>query len=410
MKKITSMLVFMAFSLLAVAQPAFTEKTVQDMAKRFEANPLKYLNEEIDPTFTLMGAQGQPLGYDIFKGWYSTPGFKMNEWSVADLKVQQLGKTAIVMGIKTHIISVRDTVVSRGVERFTYLFEFKNGKWLWTYGQHTPILKPAADEEAAIKKLLVEERKAYFAGDKGIEKFWKNDPKTIIQTSYTTGSYGAIDNERRKTFVSKFTPGGSGNTGTITSSKVKVYGNVAVADVEITTNYKNGSEAKERNMIVLEKNGDDWQIVNYSLHGLPKDKNAEEAAIKAVIEKETQAWKDRDAEAQIACLANVPHSLLLVYHGNMDSNKGVAYSTNEKTTLPESIRTRTASMAKADGSTFKNENYVIAIKGGAAFVTFDQVDTAADGKKQYLHEVRNLEKFEGFWKITYVGAVVYTPN
>jgi hypothetical protein len=406
MKKLLLNAMFIGLTTLGFAQTPFTEKTVHDINKRFIENPD---NDETAPEFVLSGSEGQKFLPDPMKKM--TDGVKHLTWETTDLTIKQYGKVAIANGITKHsFATINDNVTHFYHVRGTYVYEFQKDKWRKVSAHHTNILPAAADEEAAIKKLLVEERKAYFAGDQGIEKFWKNDSNTTIITSYTTGSYNAMSNERRKTLVAKFTPGGVGNIGTITSSKVKVYGNVAVADVEITTNYKNGSEAKERNMVVLEKNGDDWQIVKYSLHGLPKDKTQDSSAIVKVIEKETQAWKDRDAEARIACLANVPHGLLLVYHGNMASNNGVAYSTNEKTTLPESIKTQTASMGKADGSTFKNENYVITIKGGTAFVAFDQVVTATDGKKQHFHEVRNLERIEGLWKIVYVGAVTYTPN
>jgi ketosteroid isomerase-like protein len=394
MKKITTTLVFMAFSLLALAQPAFTEQLVQDMAKRFESNPLKYLNEEIDPTFILMGAEGRPLGYAIFKGWYSTPGFKMNEWSIADLKVQQLGKTAIATGIKTHTISVNDTIVSRGVERFTYLFEFKNDKWLWTYGQHTPLLKPAAEEEAAIKQLLVDERKAFFASDKGIEKFWKDDPKTTIITSYTTGSYGAIDNERRKKFVEKFTLGGLGNVGTITSSKVQVFGRTAIADVEMTTNYKNGTEAKERDMVVLEKNGDDWQIVSYSLHGLPKDKKDEEEAIKKMLDEEKKASDAGDFKAYKSHWVEAPN-ISWLYNGLSFKGDEFWKSAEEK-----------FAGRKPSTNIITRSDWNFTIKGGSAFVTFSQKTENVEKKTTYeTYEERYVEKVNGQWKMVNMTAI-----
>jgi ketosteroid isomerase-like protein len=412
MKKLLVNLFFLSFATWGFSQPTFTEKTMQDQMLRFAANPLKFLNEETDPTFTLMGAEGRPFGYDIVKGWFSAPDTKMKEWSIADLKVQQLRKTAIAMGIKTHIISVHDTVISRGVERFTYLFEFKNDKWLWTYGQHTALFKPVAEEEAAVKKLLVDDRKAYYAGDgAAMSKFYKNDPKNFVMLTSSDGYFLDMGNEGIQKAIASFKPDGTHNDkGEITSSKVNVYGNIAVANLELTETAANGTQEKEHNIALLEKEGDAWKLIGWSVHSIPKKKAEEEAAIKSVIEKETQAWLDRDAEARIACLANVPHALLLVYHGNMASNKGVAYVTNEKMNVPEAIKTQTAGMGKPDGTTFKNENYVITIKGGTAFVTYDEISTNAEGKKQHFHEVRNLEKIKGFWKITYVGAVTYTPN
>jgi hypothetical protein len=377
MKKLLVNLFFLSLATWGFSQPAFTEKTIQDMNKRFLTNPLKFLNEEMDPTFILMGAEGQPIGYNIFKGWYATPGFKMNEWSVADLKVQQVSKMGIATGIKTHIISIHDSVVSHLTERFTYFFEFKNNKWMWTYGQHTPVLKPAAEEEVAIKKLLVDERNVFFKGDKeGLSNFWKNDPKTFVNASYPNGNQFYMNQEAVKKAISNFKPNDNA-VGTITDSKVHVYGNNAIANLEMTVNHKNGSISKEHDIVLLEKEGEAWKILGYSVHGIPDDKKEDSAAIVKVIEKETQAWRDRDVEGRISCIANVPHALILVHHGNMAINNGVSYVTNEKADAPEKLKVLTAGMGKPNGSTSKNENYVVTIKGGTAFVSYDEVTTAA---------------------------------
>ena len=65
--KITSTLLFLAFSLLSFAQPAFTEKTVQEMNQRLVADNLKFLLEEMAPEFTLVGAEGQLITRDQFQ-------------------------------------------------------------------------------------------------------------------------------------------------------------------------------------------------------------------------------------------------------------------------------------------------------------------------------------------------------
>jgi hypothetical protein len=203
----------------------------------------------------------------------------------------------------------------------------------------------------------------------------------------------------------------------ISDVKIKQKGSMAIVTgiTDHTAKYPNNRVVKyhQRFTETYEYQKGKWLLASAHYSDIaPKkaDEEADKEKIKAVIEKETQSWLDRDAEARIACLANVPHALLLVYHGNMASNKGVAYVTNEKVNVPEAIKTQTAGMGKPDGTTFKNENYVITINGGTAFVTYDEISTNAEGKKQHFHEVRNLEKIEGFWKITYVGAVTYTPN
>jgi hypothetical protein len=200
-----------------------------------------------------------------------------------------------------------------------------------------------------------------------------------------------------------------------TDMTIKQYGKVAIVNgitkhsfVSLNDNATHFYHV--RGTYVYEYQNDKWRKVSaHHTNVVPMQTPTEEAAIKAVIEKETQSWLNRDADARIACLANVPYALMLVYHGNMASNKGVAYAINEKVNVPEAIKAQTAGMGKPDGSSFKNENYMITIKGGTAFVTYDEISTNAEGKKQHFHEVRNLEKIDGFWKITYIGAVAYTP-
>lgn len=129
----------------------------------------------------------------------------------------------------------------------------------------------------------------------------------------------------------------------------------------------------------------------------------DEAAIKSVIEKETQAFSKMDAEGMISCWANTAYAMSLVYYGS-----GIWRQTNEKMDLPARYRTL-MKMAKPDGSSFSNAGYVIHIGGNLAFVYYDQITTAVDGSKAFAHEVRNLEKIDGEWKLIYVGGVFYTP-
>ena len=130
----------------------------------------------------------------------------------------------------------------------------------------------------------------------------------------------------------------------------------------------------------------------------------DEAAIKTVIEKETRSFDNADAEGMIVCWANTAYASSLVYYGG-----GIFYQTNPKLDLPTRYRTLMTG-ATPDGSSFSNTGYVIHINQNSAFVYYDQNNTAKDGSKTYAHEVRNLEKIDGQWKIIYVGRVFYTPE
>jgi hypothetical protein len=129
----------------------------------------------------------------------------------------------------------------------------------------------------------------------------------------------------------------------------------------------------------------------------------DEAAIRAVCEKETQSWNNRDAEGMISCHANTSYSLLLVVE-----NGNVHYITAKSDVDSEkSIRDLVKIMGEPSGDTFLNYGYVIHINGSSAFAYYDEKVKAEDGKETNFHEVRNLEKMDGKWKIIYVGAVEF---
>ncbi len=165
------------------------------------------------------------------------------------------------------------------------------------------------------------------------------------------------------------------------------------------------SAHKELFTYVFSEQHGKWVWVSGQHSEAPTDVAVEEAAIKSVVEKETQAFLDRDAEAMADCHANVDYATLLVRHGG-----GVAFTKNTKKEGPQVIKTTIASLGKSDGSTFKNTDYVIHIKDKTAFVTFDQTMTALNGAKSFFHEVRYMEKINLKWLIVYVGAVVFDPG
>jgi Domain of unknown function (DUF4440) len=200
-----------------------------------------------------------------------------------------------------------------------------------------------------------------------------------------------------------------------TNIKIRQFDNTAI----VTANWAHSHQLKHDSSIVSYKElatetfvrqKGKWMYVSHQSSEIPPTKMDEEAAVKAVIEKETQTWMDRDVDARLTCFANVPYSNTLIYHGVIASNNGVAYSTNEKMEMAQGIKAGTAAMGAPDKSTFTNTNYVIHIKGNISMAYFDQIVTSPEGKKSYFHEVRNVEKINGAWKIIYVGAVKYIPE
>ena len=409
MKKLLLNALFLGCTTLGFAQAAFTEKTFNDMMQGFQTGNEDFLKTQVTPDFLLVGTGGSVFTLPEFIAF--TKGGTTLTSDFSNVKIRQYDKTAIATGIWAHSHRLQNNSVVAYRELFTYTFIEQKGKWLVASAQHSEGPTVLADEEAAVKKVLVDERKAFYAGDKeALAKTWKIGPTTFINASYPSGNQFYRNPEAVQKSIVDFKRSES-VVGTITSSKIKVYGNNAIADLEVTANYKNGTEAKEHNIALLEKEGEVWKVVGYSVHGIPKDVKEEEAAIKKVIEKETQTWLDRDAESMTSCFANVEYALQLVYHGtNLEATNGIAYRTNEKKNAPEQLKAFVASMGKSDGSTFKNDNYVVRVSGASAFAYFDQTTTSTTGEKQHFYETRYLEKVNGEWKIVYVGAVKGTTK
>ena len=393
MKKLLLNALFMGLATLAFAQPKFTEQTLTEVHQAFITDALKAVAERTSPDFVMIGSNGQTRDYAGFKALNESGGIV--EWPVSEVKIIQAGNLAIVTSISNHAAVFKQTNAKfKAHERATETFEFQNGKWMYKSAHYTNIQPRVADEEAAIKKVLVDERNAFFAGDKDIEKYWKDDPKTVILTSYPSGRHNFMDNERRKTLVSQFKAGGNGHVGTITSSKVQVYGKMAVANVEMTVNYKNGSEAKERQLVILEKNGDNWQIINYSLHGVPKETKDEEEAIKKMLDEEKKASDAADFKAYKSHWVEAPY-VSFQYNGLSFVGDAFWKSAEEK-----------FAGKKPSNNITTRSDWNFTIKGGAAFVTFSQKTENVEKKTTYeTYEQRYVEKVNGEWKMVNMTAI-----
>ena len=150
-----------------------------------------------------------------------------------------------------------------------------------------------------------------------------------------------------------------------------------------------------------------------ALMAIPKTAVAQSAditQIKAVIERETTAFNGRDAAAFADCWANVPEASQLVIWQEPTGKNTIVSNRNTRQDMPTAAKAMIAGLGKPTGDTFQNADYQIRIKGDAAFAQYEQVVSKTDGKKEYAHETRYLEKTNGAWKIVHVGAVFYEPT
>ncbi len=126
--------------------------------------------------------------------------------------------------------------------------------------------------------------------------------------------------------------------------------------------------------------------------------NADEAAIKNLLEKESAAWRSGDVKAHAACWYIQPYSKILV---SLPNGKSLDVDPKNMIEPPGG--------KMENGGSAENSNYKFALYTNNAWVSHDEISTATDGTKTYSHEIRMLEKINGEWKL--VGQVIqlYIP-
>ncbi|MEN8228383.1 MAG: hypothetical protein ABFS38_09540 [Bacteroidota bacterium] len=130
------------------------------------------------------------------------------------------------------------------------------------------------------------------------------------------------------------------------------------------------------------------------------DKESEKKAIISVIERETQAYYDRDIEERAKTLLQ-DESLIVLVANNDKYGYAVGYNQvyeNSKIAFgrnPEQITDK-----------FENKDYKIEVYKSSARVVYDEYvyDSKGDFKKKVIN-VRFLEKVDDTWRIAYLGDV-----
>lgn len=134
-------------------------------------------------------------------------------------------------------------------------------------------------------------------------------------------------------------------------------------------------------------------LVGYFMLGCNRE-NEDAAAIIKLLEKESATWRTGDTAAHAACWQLRPYSRILV-----STADGKVYD------VPPEMMIHPAPGSMGKGGTSVNSNYKISIHGIGAWVSHDEVSTAADGQKSYSYEIRMLEKVNGDWKL--VGQSIH---
>ena len=130
-------------------------------------------------------------------------------------------------------------------ELFTYTYVQQKGKWVFVSAQHSEPPMVVADEEAAIKKVIEQER-TLFATAQSAEflKLWKDDPKT-----FHLGRAHNSDNEAIKKIIPTLKP--TGKTAVMSNYRIKIKGDVAIADFDQEDTNTDGSKETAHDVVML---------------------------------------------------------------------------------------------------------------------------------------------------------------
>lgn len=128
---------------------------------------------------------------------------------------------------------------------------------------------------------------------------------------------------------------------------------------------------------------------------------ADEAAIKKVVDAETNAWLDRDADALLSHWTQTKNNSFLVITADQvlraDNWEDIVASTKEgMKNSPEPMK-----------ATLTSSDYIFAIHGDHAYVTYTQEKKSSE-RMSKTHEIRNMLKVNGQWKIESQATTVNT--
>ena len=131
----------------------------------------------------------------------------------------------------------------------------------------------------------------------------------------------------------------------------------------------------------------------------------DEQAIQTVIDRETQAYLNRDAAGQAACWATQTDLSQRVSLGN---GKLVVAQGNHAA-LCRGLASCFHDLATPDPATFVHDELHIRVRGDAAFITFRQVMEHPHRPAEHSHHTRYLEREAGEWKIVHSGVMYTQP-
>ena len=123
------------------------------------------------------------------------------------------------------------------------------------------------------------------------------------------------------------------------------------------------------------------------------------ADIIKLLQKEAATWRSGEVKAHADCWQIRPYTRMLV-----STSGGKTFDVP-----PEQIN-NPATNGMGKGGYAIASNYKMSITGNSAWVSHNEISTAADSTKSYSYEIRMLEKIKGQWKLVGQSIHLYKPE
>ena len=185
----------------------------------------------------------------------------------------QSGDLAVETGIHKTVRLDKDGIERSKQVAATYVFQRRNGKWMFVSSQQTNIATPTSEDEAAVRQVIDNETKAYHEANMAVwGNNWATTPyierqdeklRKLANTPYLKGQ--ALQKGYEE-FGKTHKP--TGLITTVSDYESHVVGNMAWATFTQEDKKSDGSVGqKQRSLRILEKINGQWKIVLLSVVG-----------------------------------------------------------------------------------------------------------------------------------------------
>lgn len=384
------------------AQAKLTQVQLDEYALKLKANPVETVKKYTHKDFTFINGKGIRVGYNELVANYTFNKETLRK--LTDVKITQVNQTASVTGKVEHEWhSLNDpNKVSKYSGMFTYVYVNEGGTWKIISAQHTDY-QLNKEEGVAIMKVIEGHTQASY--DRNLEKalsYWANVPHaSYVRTSLNANLTGFEQIKNTYTVFAKANPTPDKSKIETTYKSITIKGNTAFVKHEEAFTSEKGITTKQNCHRYLERINNEWKLVGSVVTPMPTVKTDDEAAIKKVIEAETQAYLDGDGKKLLSFWAdkktNESASQNLVPILGQPYAKGASMEKLQNEVVPN---------LKKQNATVERNDFEIRLNKDMAWATFNQITTDNGTGSKTERGTRILERINGEWKIVYVGGQV----